>query len=58
MITALLFPPFFLFPLGFIIFPYLFFLLSSEKINNKKSLQFFYGTIYGLGLNLILLSMD
>ena len=55
LITALLFPPFFLFPIGFIIFPYLFFLISEETINDSKILQFFYGTIYGVGLNIIVL---
>ena len=55
LITALLFPPFFLFPLGFILFPYIFFLICDEAIKNRKSLQFFYGTIYGLGLNFIVL---
>ena len=55
LITALLFPPFFLFPLGFIVFPYLFYLICDEKIKNKKKLQFLYGTIYGLGFNFIVL---
>lgn len=41
--------------MGFIVFPYLFFLICDEAINHKRSLQFFYGTIYGLGLNLLVL---
>ena len=55
LITALLFPPFFLFPLGFIIFPYLFFLLCDKKISRKKNFQLLCGTFYGLGLNCIVL---
>ena len=49
-LTSLLFPPFFLTPLGFAIFPYLIYLLSN---NEFKSLSlrnhFFSGFIYGLG---------
>ena len=49
-LTSLLFPPFFLTPLGFAIFPYLIHLISN---NEFKSLSlrnhFFAGFIYGLG---------
>ena len=47
--TALLFPPFFILPLGFFIFPY--FYKQLLKLNGKLSipLYFFSGTFYGLG---------
>ena len=55
-ICSFIFPPFFLLPLGFLIFPYLFFLLKDKKIKNlNKSKQFIYGTSFGLGLNIIVL---
>ena len=55
-ICSFIFPPFLLFPLGFLIFPYLFFLLKDKKIKNlNKSKQFIYGTSFGLGLNIIVL---
>lgn len=53
--TSLLFPPFFLTPLGFIIFPYLIYLLNyNKKILNYKS-HFFAGFFYGIGFFFILL---
>jgi len=47
--TALLFPPFFILPLGFIIFPY--FYKQLLKLNEKFSIQFnfFCGVFYGIG---------
>ena len=54
--TSLLFPPFFILPLGFIVFPYLFFLLNEENILNKnKSYHFIFGTSFGLGISFVLL---
>ena len=51
------FPPFFILPIGFIAFPYLFFLLSYKDFHNKnKFKQFIYGTVFGLGINLVLLN--
>ena len=55
-ICSFLFPPFFIFPLGFLIFPYLYFILKDIKIHKiNKFNQFIYGTSFGLGLNLIVL---
>ena len=49
LLTSLLFPPFFLTPLGFIIFPYLIYLLENNKnILNYRS-HFLAGFLYGLG---------
>ena len=57
LITSFLFPPYFIFPIGFISFPYLFFLINTKKIKSANKLrQFVYGTVFGLGLNSILLS--
>jgi len=54
--SAFLFPPFFLLPLGFIIFPYIFLLIQNHNFHKKKRIKhFFYGTVYGLGLNIVLL---
>ena len=48
-LTSFLFPPFFLTPIGFLIFPYLVYLLNAnKKILNYKS-HFFVGFLYGLG---------
>ena len=55
-ICAFLFPPFFLFPLGFLVFPYLYFLLKDKKIQiENKFIQFIYGTTFGLGISIIVL---
>ena len=55
-ISSLIFPPFFLTPLGFIIYPTLFFLINKKEFTNSS---FFYhflsGFLYGLGLFSILL---
>ena len=46
---SLLFPPFFILPLGFVAFPYLFSLLiSNEFIKKNRFLQFNAGLIFGL----------
>ena len=51
-----MYPPFFLLPLGFLIFPYLIKLLGS-KLNKKSILNFFiYGYSYGFGFLIIYLS--
>ena len=47
--TSLLFPPFFLIPLGFIIFPYLIYLLDIKKNCLNYPLHFFAGFLFGLG---------
>tara|TARA_B110000196_G_scaffold66092_1_gene55840 strand:- start:334 stop:1800 length:1467 start_codon:yes stop_codon:yes gene_type:complete len=47
--TSLLFPPFFLIPLGFIIFPYLIYLLDTNKNCLNYPLHFFAGFLFGLG---------
>ena len=47
--TSLLFPPFFLIPLGFIVFPYLIYLLNYKKFFLSYPLHFFAGFLYGLG---------
>ena len=49
-LTSLLFPPFFLIPIGFVIMPYLFLLLNEKNFNiltYKK--HFIAGFFYGLG---------
>ena len=55
-LSSLLFPPFFVFPIGFIIFPFLFFLLINNKFQNKNKLfHFISGLCYGIGMNLVVL---
>ena len=55
-ICAFLFPPFFIFPLGFLAFPYLYFVLNDKKLQRtNKFIHFIYGTSFGIGLNLIIL---
>ena len=53
--TALLFPPFFMTPLGFIIFPYIINLLKENSTKRKINNYFFIGFFYGLGFLLVLL---
>ena len=49
-LSSLLFPPFFIIPLGFVIFPYLFLLFTSKEFLDLKYKQrFFLGLIYGFG---------
>ena len=55
-LTALLFPPFFILPLGFIAFPFLFILLNERNFLQKSLLfHFISGIVYGLTLNSIIL---
>ena len=55
-ICSFLFPPFFLYPLGFIVFPYLFFILKDKKFQKiNKFIQFLYGVFFGLGITIIVL---
>ena len=55
-ICAFLFPPFFIFPLGFLVFPYLYFILNDTNVKKtNKFIKFIYGFSFGLGLNLIVL---
>ena len=52
--TSLLFPPFFLLPVGFIVFPYLFYLLCSSNFSNLNYKNHFLGGfLYGLGFLII-----
>ena len=54
--TSLLYPPFFMLPLGFIIFPSLITLISNLS-NQKSFLTFFFnGFVFGLGFLVIYLS--
>ena len=53
--TALLFPPFFIFPLGFFIFPYFYSQLLKLNQILSTSLYFFCGIFYGAGFLCILL---
>ncbi len=47
--TSLLFPPYFIYPLGFVIFPYLCIFIENNKSKlNKKSL-FLYSFVFGIG---------
>ena len=55
-LSGFLFPPFFIFPLGFITFPYLFFLLiDNDFVKKRKFFQFFSGIFYGIGFTFIVL---
>ena len=54
-LTSFLFPPFFLIPLGFIIFPYLIYLLDAKKKKLNYPSHFLAGIFYGLGFFSILL---
>ena len=55
-ITGLLFPPFFLLPIGFFIYPFLFYLLNCKSYNLLSySFHFLSGFLYGLGLLIVLL---
>ena len=54
-LSALLFPPFFMMPLGFVIFPYLINLLSKISIKQNLFYYFSLGFFYGLGFLLVLL---
>ena len=55
-LSSLLFPPFFVLPIGFIIFPFLFFLLINKEFQNKnKFFHFISGLSYGISMNLVIL---
>ena len=48
--TSFLFPPYFLIPIGFIIFPYIFYLFNHKKyIASNKYFHFLSGFFFGLG---------
>ena len=55
-LTALLFPPFFMLPLGFILFPYLIKLLNDISSRLTFKLYFICGFNYGLGFLIVFLS--
>ena len=55
-LTSLLYPPFFMLPLGFIIFPYLIFLISNTSYQRSIIPYFFCGVFFGLGFLIIYLS--
>ncbi len=46
--TSLLFPPYFIYPIGFIIFPYLCLFIEKNKLNLSKKLLFLYSFIFGI----------
>lgn len=49
-LTSFLFPPFFLIPIGFVVFPFLFkLLIDKEYINSNFKTHFLAGLFYGLG---------
>lgn len=55
-LLSFLFPPFFILPLGFVVFPYLFFLLINKEYQNKsKFFQFNAGLIFGITMNFVIL---
>ena len=55
-LSSLLFPPFFILPIGLIIFPFLFFLLVDKEFQNKnKSFHFISGLSYGISMNFVIL---
>ena len=56
LLSSLLFPPFFILPIGFIVFPFIFFLLINEEFqNNNKLFHFNSGLAYGIGMNFVVL---
>ena len=54
-LSALLFPPFFMMPLGLVIFPYLIKLLNQISITKNLFYYFSLGFFYGLGFLLVFL---
>ena len=54
-LSALLFPPFFMMPLGLVIFPYLIKLLNQISITQNPFYYFSLGFFYGLGFLLVFL---
>ena len=54
--TSLIFPPFFITPIGFFIFPYIFFLINHKKYRSLGYFSHFIsGFFYGLGFLIIFL---
>ena len=54
-LSSLIFPPFFLLPIGFFSLTFLFFLLNEKKFLKKnKVFHFFAGVFFGLGMNLVI----
>ena len=54
--SSLLFPPFFIIPIGFVVFPFLYFLLIDKEFQNKnKSFHFICGLSFGISMNLVIL---
>ena len=52
--TSFLFPPFFLLPIGFFLFPFLFYLLVGTNFSKSSHKEFFFaGFLYGLGFFII-----
>ena len=55
-LSSLLFPPFFILPIGLIVFPFLFLLLIDKEFQNKKkSFHFISGLSYGISMNFVVL---
>ena len=53
-LSALVLPPFFILPFGFIVFPILFFLLiDNNYIEQNRFFHFIAGLVYGIGLNIV-----
>ena len=48
-LTSLLFPPYFIFPLGFIIFPYLCFFIEKKLFKPNKTELFIYSLVFSIG---------
>ncbi len=48
-LTSLLFPPYFIFPLGFIIFPYLCLFIEKKLVKANKTELFIYSFIFSIG---------
>tara|TARA_B100000029_G_scaffold516314_1_gene628623 strand:- start:1617 stop:3143 length:1527 start_codon:yes stop_codon:yes gene_type:complete len=53
-LTFLLFPPYFFLPIGFIVFPYLFYQINYHNLEKSINSIFLQGFFYGLGLNFLL----
>ena len=53
-LTFLLFPPYFILPIGFLVFPYLFYQINYLNLKKSTRSSFVEGFFYGLGLNFLL----